>query len=245
MALRTIQLRLVVPKKPEKNQQTLALWATHDTINRAAGYYEQQMVLIRQREYETENGIVSAAEVSVELARLVRAASPLGKAPTGDDLNEACTLLRELYEHIVPSTIDGGKGSAQDAGAYIGPLFDSKSKGFLGVFEKLARHRPNWLGDLDGRRERFLVAGNAWKSTTEGEARTKKAGANSRWLKEADKGSKSWPADFLSHAKKRQKQDGTPIPNWVSGLNYIGADLVDAAETCTPTGIEWTSDTFS
>ena len=57
MALRTIQLRLVVPRKPEKNQKTLALWTTHDVINGAAAYYERQLVLMRQDDYETENGI--------------------------------------------------------------------------------------------------------------------------------------------------------------------------------------------
>ena len=59
MATRTIRLKLVVPRgaDPERRQ---ARWASHAAINEAARYYERQLLLMRQREYETEAGVVTS-----------------------------------------------------------------------------------------------------------------------------------------------------------------------------------------
>jgi hypothetical protein len=48
----------------------------------------------------------------------------------------------------VPSSIEED-GTAQAENAYIGPLTDPASQGFLGVYDKLARQRPNWVTLVD------------------------------------------------------------------------------------------------
>ncbi len=121
MATRTIRLKLVVPRgaDPERRQ---ALWASHAAINEAAHYYERQFLLMRQQEYETEEGIVTSDSIAAELQKLVtNAQGTNGKSP-GIKLDEASDLLRRLYELIVPSALEGETGKVQEAGGFIGPL---------------------------------------------------------------------------------------------------------------------------
>ncbi len=244
MATRTIRLKLVVPRgaDPERRQ---ALWASHAAINEAARYYEQQLLLMRQREYETEAGVVTSDNIAAELRFLVtKAQGANGKSP-GVELDEASDLLHRLYELIVPSALEGETGKAQEAGGFIGPLTDPKSTGYLGVFEKLDRVEPNWAGALNSRRDQVRAAGDRWLATKDGKACLKVAKKSAKWVKQHAANNPSWPQHFLDSAKKRKSEDGTDIPDWVAGLQEVDDTLLDAANTWleTPTGKEWMSDT--
>ena len=68
------------------------LWATHALINEAARYYEQHLLLMRQEQYETADGLVEADSVRAELQDLVRLAQKANGKTVGFELDEACRL---------------------------------------------------------------------------------------------------------------------------------------------------------
>jgi hypothetical protein len=177
MVTRTIKLKMIVPRDDGGAEQRASLWATHALINEAARYYEQHLLLMRQDQYETADGLVEADSVRAELQDLVRLAQKANGKTVGFELDEACRLLRELYEEIVPSVTKGKTGTAQAAGAFIGPLSDAESEGFLSAFEKLDRPQPNWAGEIRAVRTQALQDGKTWLESADGEAWKERAPA--------------------------------------------------------------------
>jgi len=76
-----------------------------------------------------------------------QAVSSNGGTP-GDNNEDAVTLLPQLYEYIVPSSIEED-GTGQAANSYIGPLTDPASLGFPSVYDKFARQKPNLVTLVD------------------------------------------------------------------------------------------------
>ena len=66
----------------------------------------------------------------------------------GDNNEDALTLLPQLYEYIVPSSIEE-EGTGQAASSYIGQLTDPASLGFQNVYDKFARRKPNLVTLVD------------------------------------------------------------------------------------------------
>ena len=144
MPTRSIKVKLFLPRGEAGQSLRQSLWATHAAINAATRFYEQQLLLMRSESYVTGDEEVEEAAVNDGVRQLVREARARngGAGDTMDD--EAVTLLRKLYERIVPSSI-GEDGTAQASNAFIGPLTDPWSLGFLGVYDKLERPVPNWV----------------------------------------------------------------------------------------------------
>lgn len=210
MPVRSIKLKLQIPRDGSRREATRALWTTHAVINEAVFYYQSRLLLMRGRRYlrrgpegeswveveTTRQGLdalvaearrrnTAAGDKAVEAHRrwAVDLAAARGFAGEVIDNAQAADMLRELYEAIVPSSV-GGKGAARKANGFLGPLTDRTSKGHLEVFEKLDRV-PNWVavarvGDPAG-----LEAAQAWIESEEGRARANGIDGKAKWAKQA------------------------------------------------------------
>jgi hypothetical protein len=63
MPTRSIILKLVVPRRPDRLDAARALWSTHQAINEAVAYYEQRLLWLRGMSYRTADGPVPTEEV--------------------------------------------------------------------------------------------------------------------------------------------------------------------------------------
>ena len=141
---RSIKLKLVLPRAPEQAQACKALWTTHAAINAACRYYEEQLVAMRGLAYETRSGRVGEEQPVAVLLEQARAAQMRNRNEVAGSDQEIVDLLQQLYADIVPSAIGEDDGTAQAANAFLSPLTDGSSRGFLEVFDKLDA-APNWL----------------------------------------------------------------------------------------------------
>src|SRR4051794_21153094 len=135
MPTRSIILKLVVPRRPDRLDAARALWSTHQAINEAVAYYERRLLWLRGMGYRTVDGPVPSAEVITSLLeaarvaqhRNVEAAVVSAEEPAKGSDEEVVRLCRRLYEAIVPAAI-GENGTAQAANAFLGPLTDRTSR---------------------------------------------------------------------------------------------------------------------
>lgn len=204
MPVRSVKLKLVIPRSPDHAAIRAALWTTHAEVNAAADYYGRQLLVMRALPYElpgvaegkrqigqvdAEAHLLAAAR---EVQRRNRRRQGLDEAPSGTD-TEVITAVRALYGHIVPD--ETGAASAQAANAYLSPLTDPASRGFAAAVDKLGRLRPNWLG-LSDEDPALLEAANAWFASEASAEWRGDTGSPAAWLRVARKGEVSWPRLF-------------------------------------------------
>ena len=218
---RSIKLKLIVPRDQAHADLRRCLWATHDAVNRAAAYYERLLVLVRGRAYLTEDGRIDEGAVVGDLLRLARAAQERnGREGEGGD-GELLDLLRALYVDIVPSA-EGEDGTAQAANAFLSPLTDKDSRGFLEVFDKIA-DPPNWRAAArDGEAEAFEAA-RAWLGSALGRRRLRATGAPGRWMrlaKVAPRGDE-WVLAFIADLDAKVGE-AAGVPTRVRRLRELG-----------------------
>jgi hypothetical protein len=197
-----------------------SLWATHVAVNAATKFYEQRLLLLRGDSYVTGDGEVAKETVVDELKMLINAARERnGDADDGTD-DEPIELLRKLYERIVPSVI-GEDGSAQVAGAFIGPLTDPDSKGFLGVFEKLDRPIPNWVSLVEAEDPSALEVATDWLKSSNSETWMNDTGSPAAWVRLARKDDPEWPQRFVDKLEDLNKEASEGIPPIVKRLRDL------------------------
>lgn len=156
MPTRTINLKMILPRKAEGAELRQALWTTHEEINKAVAYIEGILLLCRGESYWTTdqdgNDVeVLREDVRREALKLARAAQAKNNGcPIGSD-DEVLSALRTLYKAMVPSCVldtkgDPKKGNAQSIGnSYAGPLFSKSEAGpFADTAEKLPDRIPEW-----------------------------------------------------------------------------------------------------
>jgi len=168
MPTRTINLKMVLGKKPDSSTLRRAMWTTHEEINKAVAKIERTLLLCRGKAYWTldDNGNetqVPESSVITEALKMAREAQMKnGGNETGSD-EEILNALRLLYEQIVPSCKqdkEGNplKGDAQSIGSgYAGPLFDpdtcavkeGKDGPFAETASKCMAKNPPWLKPLE------------------------------------------------------------------------------------------------
>lgn len=218
---RSIKLKLVVPRDPAHADLRRCLWATHAAVNGAAAYYERLLVLMRGRAYLTEEGRVDEGAVVGELLGLAREAQERnGRRHEGGD-EELLGLLRALYVDIVPSA-EGRDGNAQAANAFLSPLTDKDSRGFLEVFDKIA-NPPNWLAAArDGEAEAFEAA-HAWLGGEAGRRRLRATGAPGRWMRlaKADPRGSEWVLAFIADLDAKVAE-AEGVPTRIRRLRELG-----------------------
>jgi hypothetical protein len=212
MPVRSIKLKLVVPRGSAGASLRQALWLTHEEVNKATSYYEQRLLLMRALPYETsatDEGDKVTLEViqrqALEVARTAQRENLDRAGRTGEILGtdaEVLSALRELFRRIAPDQT--GAASAQAANAYVSPLVDPDSRGFGGIADRLARPLPNWLALSDDDPELLATAQPWFASDASVEWRTD-TGSPSTWLRKARQGDPGWPALFRAKLDQMQR----------------------------------------
>lgn len=126
MAVRSMKLKLMTRSGAESENLRRGLWKAHQMMNEGIAYYMNWLVLMRQESIWDW----SKAEVKLELISLVRRQQELNGwiGEKGPD-DQILTLLRQLYELVVPSSV-GQNGDAQMlARKFLSPLVDPESEG--------------------------------------------------------------------------------------------------------------------
>ncbi|HJU20621.1 MAG TPA: type V CRISPR-associated protein Cas12b [Stellaceae bacterium] len=212
MPVRSINLKLIVPRGVTGVDLRQSLWDTHAAVNAATRYYEERLLPLRGLLYElraddtsqNERRQVPQAEVErqalalareAQRANLARAGS--ANASLGSD-QDVLTALQRLYAHIAPD--ETGEASAQAANAFLSPLCDPRSKGFGAAADKLDRPRPNWLTMADDDPQ-LLDAANAWFASDASRDWRSDTGSPPAWVRAAREGKPEWPQHFREKLK--------------------------------------------
>jgi hypothetical protein len=209
MPTRSIKLKFVVPRAPGHVGVRSALWTTHCAINEAVAFYEEQLLLMRGAEYVTLERVFPGEQVRESLLQRARAAQERNRHSDEAVDTEICQLLRRLYECIVPSAIEE-RGSAQNANAFLSPLTDYESTGFMSVFDKIG-DVPPWVEGFRTGEASATTQANEWRKSKEGQRRVRATGAPPRWVRLARENQPDWPQTFIEDLdKKRDQAQGAP-----------------------------------
>ncbi|SDX03501.1 hypothetical protein SAMN04489725_1353 [Alicyclobacillus hesperidum] len=151
MTVRSIRVKLAVGS-PQYRDVRRGLWKTHEIMNQGVRYYCEWLVLMRQEPIydEDEHGLTVVqrtrediqAELLSRLRTLQSAHQHSGDMGTDEEL---LSLMRQLYEQLVPSSVDKNKsGDARMiARNFFNPLTNPNSQGGLGISN--AGRKPKWL----------------------------------------------------------------------------------------------------
>lgn len=155
MPVRSMKLKLKTRSglEAESEQLRKGLWRTHRLLNEGVAYYMNWLVMMRQEAY----GSRSAVDVRLELLFKVREQQRCNQwlGDPGSD-SEILSILRQLYELIVPSAVEGSgdaQNKAQQLAKYLSPLVDPSSVGGEGVSNAGRKRKwqlmkeagdPNW-----------------------------------------------------------------------------------------------------
>ncbi|WP_461395623.1 type V CRISPR-associated protein Cas12b [Deferrisoma sp.] len=180
-------------------------------MNRAVAHYENLLLEMRQADVcvgQTPEGEDEIAPAAVWKNRLEQRLRDRGVPP--ERRQEACELLREFYGHIVASSRDPGRGSAQDARNYHDLLVSAGSASgqadehLLAVFDPvLQRYRTG-----DGWRE----PDEAWAEEARGilasnEELLNRTGRPPAWLVSYQNGDPGWPLRLFSDLQGKWSGD--------------------------------------
>jgi hypothetical protein len=209
MPVRTIKLKLVVPRGPERRETARALWATHAAINDAVRYYEDCLLSMRGGRYLERDGWIEQNSVRERLLVLIDAARNRNTIAVPVDDDVAIRLLGQFYTAIVPSCI-GQTGTAQNANRYLGPLTDPASRGELDIFEKIDNPR-DWFEAVRNGEVAGFEAAELWLASDAGKARSRMTGAPPAWVQAVRRGDKTWPSAFVADFDRKMREaQGTP-----------------------------------
>jgi hypothetical protein len=222
MPVRSLKLRLVVPRVDDRLEAARALWTTHAAINAAVAHYEVALLRLRGEAYQTTDCTVAREEVRSALLTDARAAQRrnVGRDQPGDD-EEVLGLARRLYEAIVPAAI-GQDGTAQAANAFLSPLTDSKSHGFLDAQGKLQRPQPNWVAGGAANDPEALEAAQAWLASDGAKPWLTDTGSPARWVRMARLGDPGWPKAFVEKRLALLQEASTGTSALIRRLMEIG-----------------------
>jgi hypothetical protein len=218
MPVRSVNLKLVVPRNEDGRAVRMSLWTTHAEVNAATAYYERWLLLLRGQGYQgpqagtDEPAAVSTDDVQRQAVEAARAAQRANIARlSGDDADpgtnaEILAALRALFDLLAPE--ETGAASAQAANAYLSPLTDPASAGFASAAAKLERPRPNWLS-LPDDDPQLLDAATAWFEADASAPWRSDTGSPAGWLRAARASSATWPQLFRKKLDELTKATGT------------------------------------
>lgn len=215
MAGRSIHLKMIVPRRDDGEQLRRCLWLTHSEINQAVAALEQILLLCRGSGYVVGGVPIAAQEVqeaAVCFAREVQSRN--GKPNAGSD-EEVLSVLRSLYEALVPSVLLDGNGEprdgkSQDAGGFAGPLMDGASAGFQNIFDKILDPLPDWVQGMAARTSDWETQSALWLETAAAQSLLRATGSPMTWVRRL-RAKKPWQEAFvLDQQKKRKEISGVP-----------------------------------
>lgn len=211
MPTRSLQLKLIVPRHNHNRQLAQDIWTTHYVVNKAVAEVERVLLLCRGRGYIDADGrAVSAEEVQAEaLAWARQVQSRNGRPNTGSDA-EILELLRQLYEHLVPSVLldDKGnplEGSAQASRGWVGPLMSAESQGFMSAFTKVIDPLPAWVAQMQANEPGWEKASKEWLQTEEAKALMGRTGSPPAWIRRLKRG-EPWQEHFLKDQQEQRRK---------------------------------------
>jgi hypothetical protein len=216
MPVRSINLKLLIPRGDAHASVRQTLWATHAEVNAATRYYEEQLLALRAAPYE--RGQTSpdqpARKVTLEEARAL--ALSVARARQSENLRRAgststvvgsdedvLAAVNDLYRRLLPE--ETGEGSAQDANAYLSPLTTPDSKGFASTADKLGRPRPNWVA-MPPDDPAAAEAAAAWFASDASAEWRKDTGSPAKWLRAARQNKPDWPKLFREKLEELQQK---------------------------------------
>jgi CRISPR-associated endonuclease C2c1-like protein len=221
MPTRSINLKLIVPRHSQKLEAARSLWVTHAAVNEATAYYERRLLLCRGASYVTDEAVVPAEVVRAEVLALAREAQSRNGGAGGTD-DEICSLLRRLYEAMVPSVLGVETGNAQAASGFLGPLTDPDSDGYLKAAEKAERPAPSWLPVYEAGDPTATEKATAWLKSDEAEVWLTDTGSPARWVRLARAGDPKWIEAFVEKRRGLCQEASTGVPSTVSALKRLG-----------------------
>lgn len=139
MAVRSMKLKMKTNTGQDSIHLRKALWRTHRLVNEGIAYYMDLLTLFRQDVI----GDKTKEEIQSELLQKIREQQRNNGSlkEIGSD-QEILTLLRQLYELIIPSAI-GESGDANQLGnKFLYPLVDPNSQAGKGTSK--AGRKPRW-----------------------------------------------------------------------------------------------------
>lgn len=139
MAVRSIKLKLKTRTGPEAEQLRKGIWRTHRLINEGIAYYMNWLVLMRQEP------IGDRPKTDIQLELMSKICEQQKKNNWSGEVKEEeiLTLLRQLYELIVPSSTGMGGDAQMLSRKFLSPLTDPESQGGKGTSK--AGRKPGWL----------------------------------------------------------------------------------------------------
>ena len=138
MSVKSIQVKLVIPRSQRGEAIRRAAGTTHLIHNAGVRYFMEQLLCLRQEDvyedHESGKPTKRADEFQKELIEIARSAQKRnGILNKGTD-EEILKLLREVYKQVVPASI-GEKGDGIKGVGVIDRSVNSRSRG---------RHNHHW-----------------------------------------------------------------------------------------------------
>ncbi len=157
MSVKSIQVKLVIPRSQRGEAIRRAAGTTHLIHNAGVRYFMEQLLCLRQEDvyedHESGKPTKRADEFQKELIEIARSAQKRnGILNKGTD-EEILKLLREVYKQVVPASI-GEKGDNQSiARDWLGSFVSKESESGLG--KSTSGRKPTWmkLPDSDPRKK--------------------------------------------------------------------------------------------
>lgn len=196
MPVRTVNLKLILGNSSKASSVRQALWITHQEVNCAVARLTETLLLCRGEEYwireaDGSERIVPRAHVRQEALAFARAvqqrnASPASGSALEDD--QVLSLLRRLYEDIVPSCSLDAKGNpidgdAQSANKWVSPMTDPESTGNLSVFDKILDPPPAWFASKSNDLPGWQADSERWLETNEAQRLLRASGSPPSWVR--------------------------------------------------------------
>ena len=193
---RAIKFRLVVPRGKHDDGSALALWTTHEEVNKAVRYYQEILLTMRQQAFEPRGDEPVSDEQAISRAdRMLDAAWDDQSVPRAKRQYDAARdILRQLY-HVIQD------GNAQKSGNLLSPLVDPNSRAFVDL-PSIVSNLPSWLDLPDDEKS---DAAAAWVASG-GHERLKPKTRPPTWYKKLDADDPSWLNAFCKWAKDRRQE---------------------------------------
>ncbi len=157
MSVKSIQIKLVIPRSQSGDAIRRAVGTTHLIHNDGVRYFVEQLLRLRQEDvYEdNESGEPTrrADEFQKELIEIARSAQKRNGIPNKGTDEEILELLGKVYKQVVPASI-GEKGDNQSiARDWLGSFVSKESESGLG--KSASGRKPTWmkLPDSDPRKK--------------------------------------------------------------------------------------------
>lgn len=143
MATRSIKLKIALGRGEQLRHERQAIWTTHELFNQGVHYYMTWLMRLRQQPLDDPD---APNDDILPYARDAQRSNGKDDLPGSDE--EVRTLLRRLYEELVPSAVGKSGGASQTGRDYLSLLVDPHSIGGLGLSK--SGRRPGWQSMPEG-----------------------------------------------------------------------------------------------